>query len=298
MSDDEHLGRIEQAAEDVRLQIAHAQAQLYDRKKRHAEERRAYARNYYARNREKLLEQQRQFRAAQREKDPDRYREMKRARTKRWRDSHKDQENAKQRAKYRRNPEIQKERRARHYAEHAEEIKAQRRARYAENKAKELAAQRAWRDREKRRRDAGLPVRRLHRVDPEQIQAHAEAADEFFSRKWSRDDLRRIRKGPPTPEALWAAWERASKRARAGHYLAEQREELERLQKELHRARPGPKPRHLKSHQELEEERLDAIGREVNERLRHRDPPRRPHHLDPATPHPMLQPHNTMGMNR
>ena len=47
-----------------------------------------------------------------------------------------------------------------------------------------------------------------------------------------------------------------------------------------------------------EEARLDAIAKQVNDRLRHREPPRRTHHLDPTAPHPMLSPNNPMGMNR
>jgi hypothetical protein len=43
---------------------------------------------------------------------------------------------------------------------------------------------------------------------------------------------------------------------------------------------------------------MDAIARTINERLRRREPPRRVHHLDPAAPHPMLQPNNWMGMGR
>jgi len=298
MSDDEDLDRLERQAEDMRLQIARANAQLYDRKKHFQEQRRQYFRDYYAKNREQQLEYQRQYRAAQREKDPERFAELRRGRAKRWRDRHKEQENARQRAQYRKDPQPHKERRARYYAEHAEEIKAKRREYYAANKEKVRAAQQALRDREKSRRDAGLPVRRLHPVDPDQIRSNADAADEFFARDWSRTDLERIQHGPPTPPELWAAWKRDCLRARAAYHLAEQKEELARLQKELGRARPGPKPKPRPTAEEIEAERLDAIGRQINERLLRREPPRRPHHLDPAAPHPMLQPNHTMGMNR
>lgn len=298
LAGDEDLERINKQTEEMRLRIAHAHAQLYDRKKQYEEERRRYARGYYAKNREELLDYQRRYRQAQREKDPERFHELKRARAKRWRDRHTDQVNAYQRAKYRRDPQVHKERRARYYADHAEEIKAKRRERYEQNKAKELAAQQSWRDREKRRRDAGLPVRRVHPVNGEEIERNANAANEFFARTWNGDDLQQIRNGPPTPPELFAAFKRDCLKARATHHLAEQREELARLQKELGRAKPGPKPKDRRIEQQHEEARLDEIGRQINERLRHREPPRRVHHLDPAAPHPMLQPNHTMGMNR
>ncbi|WP_396655638.1 hypothetical protein [Microbacterium sp.] len=298
VSDDEALDRIDEHSDEVRRQIARAQARLYDRERQRREDRRAYAREYYAKNREQQLEYQRQQRKTQREKDPERYRELRRARAKRWRDRHKETENARKRAQYRRDPQPALERRARYYAEHAEEIKAKRRERYAANKQKALAQQQALRDREKRRRDAGLPVRRLHPVDPAGIRAHAEAADEFFARPRSRADMQRIRdQDLPTPPEWVDAWQRDCRRARAAYHLAEQREELARLHKELDRARPGPKPKPRLTAAQIEEARLDAIGRQVNDRLR-REPRRRPHDGDPAAPHPILTPTTTMGMNR
>ena len=83
---------------------------------------------------------------------------------------------------------------------------------------------------------------------------------------------------------------RDCKRARALHQLAEDREIQARLGVELGPKQPTP--------EEKEEARLDAIGKEINARLRPKEPPRRVHHLDPAAPHPMLQHHNQMGMNR
>ena len=299
VSDDEALNHIEKHSDEVRRQIARAHARLYDRERQRREDRRAYAREYYANNREQLLEYNRRNRAERRERDPDRYRALNRATAKRWRDRHKDVENAKQRAKYHRNPQPELERRARYYAEHAEEIKAKRRERYAADKEKARARQQALRDREKRRRDAGLPVRRLHPVDPASIRAHAEAADEFFARPRSGADMQRIRdQDLPTPPEWMETWQRDCRRARAAYHLAEQREELARLQKELDRPRPGPKPRPRLTAQQIEEARLDAIGRRVNDRLRRREPHSRAQDRDPAAPHSMLNPTITMGMNR
>lgn len=292
--------RLAQQAEDVRLQIAHAHALLYDRDKQFREARRQYQRDYYAQHREEQLEYQRQYRAAQRAKDPDAYREGKRARTQRWRDTHRDEVNARLREKYRADPEKHRQRRREAYAQNPEEQRARRRAYYAANKEKQHATQQRWRDREKRRIEAGLPVRRIHRVARDERFANVAAADEFFARVWTDAELRIALRSIATPTELWAEWKRDCLRARAAHHLATQREELARLEMELARVRPGPKPQPRRTVQEIEEARLDAIGRQINERLRHRELPRRPHHLDPAAPHPhphLLQ-QDQMGMNR
>ncbi len=79
---------------------------------------------------------------------------------------------------------------------------------------------------------------------------------------------------------------RDCKQARAAHHLAEEKEMQARLGAELHSDPKQPTP------EEIEEARLDAIGKQINEQLRPKAPPRRVHHLDPAAPHPMLQHHN------
>lgn len=297
MPDDEER-RIERESEDLRLQIAHARAALYAREKQRKEARRQYARDYYAAHREEYLEYQREYRADLRAKDPDAYREAKRARTQRWRDKHKDEVNEKIRAKYHADPEKIRERRREFYAANADEQRARRREYYARNKEKQNAAHRVWRDREKRRREAGLPARRIRTTPRDERHANTAAADAFFTRTWAKQELAEAMKSIATPDDVWAAWERDCLKARAGYHLAAQKEELDRLQRELGRQKPGPKPRPGLNPEEVEAARLDAIGRAVNERLRHREPPRRPHHLDPAAPHQMLQPNNPMGMNR
>ncbi|WP_127817857.1 hypothetical protein [Microbacterium sp. CPCC 204701] len=295
---DDPADRLAQEAEEVRLQIARAQARLYNREKQHREARRQYQRDYYAQHREELLEYQRQYRAAQRERDPDAYREGKRARTKRWRDKHRDEVNARLREKYRADAEERRQRRREAYARNPEEQRSRRRAYYAANKEKQLAAQQRWRDREKRRVEAGLPVRRLHRVDDDERFANSAAADAFFGREWTDAELKAALGSIETPPELLAAWKRDCLRARAAHHLSVQKYELGRLEKELARVRPGPKPKPPMTPEEIEEARLDAIGRQINERLRHREPPRRTHHLDPAAPHPQLLRQDQMGMNR
>lgn len=290
--------RVARETEDVRLQIAHAQAQLYDRAKRKREARRQYARDYYARHRDEQREYQRQARAKQRAQDPDAYRERVRARNKRWRDRHREQANAHQREKYHADPEKRRQRRREAYARDPEAQRAKRRAYYAANKEKSLAAQQRWRDREKRRVEAGLPVRRLHRVSPEERFSNRAAADEFFDRVRTKAELAVALREIATPPEIFAAWKRESLRVRAAHHLAVQKEELERLRKALARGRPGPEPNSLLTPEQVEDARMDAIARQVNNRLRHREPPRRRHHLDPAAPHPQALNNDQMGMSR
>lgn len=289
---------IAREAEDVRLQIAHAQALLYEREKQFREARRQYRRDYYAQHRKELLEYQRQYRAAQRAKDSEAYRERKRARTERWRDKHRDEVNARLREKYHADPEKHRRRRREAYAQSPEEQRARRRAYYAANKEKQHAAQQRWRDREKRRLEVGLPVRRLHPVTRGERFANAAAADAFFVREWTDAELKLALRSIETPLEIWAKWKRDCLKARAAHHLATEKGELERLEKELARVRPGPKPKPRPTLEELEDARLDAIAREINDRLRRREPPRRPHHLDPTAPHPRPQQQDQMGMNR
>lgn len=294
---DDDAERLERANEEVHLWIARARAALHNREEQRKESRREYAREYYALHRDEYLDYQRQRRAEQREKDPEAYRAGKRERNQRWRDSHKDQVNARLRDKYRDNAEKHRERRREYYAAHAEEQRARRREYYASNKEKQQAANRTWRDREKRRRAAGLPTQRLHRVQRDERGANRAAADAFFSRERTKEELMIAVKSIATPPELLAAWKRDCLKARATYTLAEQQEELARLQKELNRTTPGPKPKPRMTPQEIEEVRMDAIAKQINDRLRHHEESRRVHHLDPA-PHQMLPQPDATGLNR
>lgn len=105
-----------------------------------------------------------------------------------------------------------------------------------------------------------------------------------------------------TPPDLVAAFERDSKRTRIEHALATDgsfasRQLLAEARRQLAAQERAARREHRDA---VENARLDAIGKQVNDQLRHREPPRRRHHLDPdpAAPHPMLNPNTTMGMNR
>ncbi|MCR2764976.1 hypothetical protein NQ152_15830 [Microbacterium sp. zg.B48] len=253
------------------------------------QERRAYAREWYAQHREQYLQYQREYRAARKAQDPEKYREGVRARNKRWRDNHRDRENAKLRAKYWDDPDRKAKRAASYYKTHTDEVRARRRERYAANREHEREIQRRYRERQKFRRETGLPAPQLHRTPREERLANAAAADQFFTRPRTREERAELRKELGTPPELLAAWMRDCKRARAAHHLAEDAQLQARLRRELAPALTA---------KQIEEARLEAIGRQVNQRLRRKDPPRRAPHNDPAAPHPMLHPHPQTGLHR
>ncbi|MEJ1154612.1 hypothetical protein [Microbacterium marmarense] len=253
-----------------------------DRAKRAREEqRRVRAREWYAQNSERHLAAQRAYRAAQKQADPEGYRKAKAERTKRWRDKHLDRENAKLREKHRQNPAAKQAAAARYYEKNGEAVKARRREYYAANREKQLAAQQRWRAREKRRKELGLPPRRIHNVSPAERRMNEEHAGAFFAREWSAAEVKQVQLHEPTPPELIAKLDRDNARARADWAKANRpmkepsREAVDRerraaIQEEAVRA---------------EEARLDAIARQVNERLRTQPRERRPISPDAFAPH-------------
>ncbi|MGZ0712554.1 hypothetical protein ACWPKO_29875 (plasmid) [Coraliomargarita sp. W4R53] len=245
------------------------------------EKRRVRAREWYAENTERHLDAQRAYRAAQRERDPEGYRKAKAERTKRWRDKHLDRENAKLRAKYRDDPSAKQAAAARYYEKNAEAVKARRRAYYAANREKQLATQQKWREREGRRKEAGLPPRRIHKVTLSERGASDAEAKDFFAREWSSEQIEQMKAHQPTPNVLIARLERDNARARAEWAIANRplkepnREAAERAHRMAIREEA----------QRGEEARLDAIAREVNERLRTQPRQHRPSNPDQCAPH-------------
>jgi hypothetical protein len=242
---------------------------------------RARARQWYAANRDRHLEAQRQYRAAQRAADPDAYREAKRERNQRWRDRHRERENAKRREKYRADPERKRANAARYYENNAEKVKARRRDYYARNRDAQLKKQRAWRAREKRRLDVGLPPYRIHRTPRVERDANAAAAAMFFSRALTSEEVDAVLLEMKTPPELVAAFARDSARARAEYRHATAPK------------RPAPVSSAVR---DREIARLDAIGRAINDQLRHG--PRTPTHASDDTPPSTPLPAPTRGLTR
>lgn len=267
----------------------------------------AAKRRYYESHKDQYVEYQRRWRARKRAEDPDGYRAAQNARQRAWREANKDRVNAELRAKRRENPEAHRAASRAYYATHAEQLKAQKRAYYQANRDAILARNRAWKQREKRRKQAGLPPRRIRTTPAAQLRANDAAANEFFTRARTQDEIAAIRRGPapspellqPTPDELVAAFMRDSARARIEHALATDLSYARRGRlAEVRRYLASQKISGRDMREAVENARMDAIAKDINDRLRHRDPPRRTHHLDPAAPHPGLTPHTTMGMNR
>jgi hypothetical protein len=279
--------------------------QTQERRRQRAK--RASSKKYYEAHKQEHHEYTRQWRARRLAEDPVAYRKARAASRRRWWAVHKDEYNAKLRARRQENPEAHRAANRAYYATHAEQLKAQKRAYYTAHKEEILARNREWKQREKRRLEAGLPPRRIRTTSSAERRANDTAADAFFRRPRSRQEIAAMRldtaatESPlPTPVVLVAAFERDSKRARIEHALATDFSFADRRRVSEARRHLAEEERaaRLAERTALEEARLDAIGREVNDRLRHKDPPRRRHHLDPVAPHPMLNPNTTMGMNR
>lgn len=253
-----------------------------------AERRRVKGRERYAADPETHRDYQRERRRAQRAADPEGYREAKKQRNKRWRDSHKDEQNAKLRAKHRDNPEIKRAAAERYYAEHGDAVRERRRAYYWANREKQLETQRLWRAREKRRRDLGWPPRRLHRVTARERAANASAADEFFTRPRTPEELKAIRREPKTSARELARWHRSSTRARLASGIEADFDAIRPVttsrRRETEREAAARRKREADA---AEAARMDAIAREINDRLRHeprRSPTTRRRPVRTATP--------------
>jgi len=253
-----------------------------------AERRRVKGRARYAADPKTHRDYQRERRRAQRAADPEGYREAKKQRNKRWRDSHKDEQNAKLRAKHRDNPEIKRAAAERYYAEHGDEVRERRRAYYWANREKQLEKQRLWRAREKRRRELGLPPRRLHRVTASERAANASAADEFFTRARTPEEVKAIRREPKTSARELARWHRSSARARLAAGIDADSDAIRPVttsrRRESEREAAARRKREADA---AEAARMDAIAREINDRLRHeprRSPTTRRRPVRTATP--------------
>lgn len=224
--------------------------------KRDLKERRAskaeYARERYHGDIETSRARARELAAQRRAADPEGQREAHRRRNQAWRESHKVAIAEKRRANHLTEPESKQVAARRYYEKHAEQRKEYSRRHYAEHHDELLAKQRDRRRRLRQRTDLGLPARRLHRSTPEERREHTRAADAFFTQQWTPDLVERLRAELRTPPELIAAWQRECARTRADQYAV------------LH-----PETRvHIVDRARAEEARMDAIAREINNRLR------------------------------
>jgi hypothetical protein len=152
-----------------------------------------------------------------------------------------------------------------------------------ENNRRHRDATKRWNDRERRRRELGLPARRIHKEPPETIRDALRDADAFFQRRWTGDEIRRVRRehGQPTPPALLAAWKVDCAKARFQFRLAHDPAFRQRV--EVRQAGRTHEP--IEHHREAEEAaRMDRIARAINDRLRVTPRRRTAPRLDNAAP--------------
>ncbi|KHK98851.1 hypothetical protein LK09_08260 [Microbacterium mangrovi] len=196
-------------------------------------------------------------------------------------------------------PSVQQKRQQKYRQAHPDRIAATSAAWRAkpENKARHREATQRWEARERRRREVGLPPRRIHRRTPDDRRTDAGSADEFFARDWSHV---RIPDGPqhrldPTPPALLDAWESESARARLRHRLRDDPEFRERVE----RHRNALQDRiHAEQRRAAHRDRVDAIARAVNDRLRIAGPRRRSPTADLAAPNQPQPAPSSSGLGR
>lgn len=281
----------------LRAQLGAINGQLKDAQR---QARREYAREYYTAHRDEYLEDQKRQRAKRREADPERYRAQRREAARRWTATHRDEINAANRRRYQtKRVEVTEKRRRKYWAD-PEAARRKRRESYAAQKERDAAVEANLRASATYRVELGLPVFRLHPVAAQTRRRNLAQADEFFARPRGEADLSRLRAEGATPPELLTAWERDSRRARAAYHLAAQGEELARLGTELDRVekRRDAGTAAARAAREIEEARLDAIGRQINDRLRRYERRTAPHGADPAAPHAYLtQPHQS-GLQR
>lgn len=232
---------------------------------RDAEERRRRSREKYADDPVAYLDYQRTWRATQRAESPDAYREAKRVRQQRWYEAHKEEQLAKRREKYRLDPERKRAASRENYAAHPDDRRARAREYYMKNREAQQAKHRQWMLREARRRDVGLPVRRVHVSSVEERRAHATEAGAFFRRTRTAEEIQVLLQ---TPDVIISAWRRDCDRARAAH-AASERDLLRPLsmtavrQLEIDRRAAAQR-----AEAAAEDARLDAIARAINDQLR------------------------------
>lgn len=246
--DSENRERLKEANLEHRRNRSAEEHAAAERRARKAEE----ARQRYHADIEVSRAKAREYLAQRRAADPEGYREGKKRRNAAWREGHKDEINAKLREKNLRDPEPKRVRARRDYEKHGDERRASRRRYYQENRDRELARQKQWRNRERRRVEAGLPVRRLHRVLPNERDENEAAAAAFFAREVTLELREQLKAEIATPQELIDAWRRECARIRAADYAHRNPE----VTSDTVRRRAA------------EEARLDDVARAVNNRLR------------------------------
>lgn len=263
----------------------------------HREERkeakRQYSRAWYAANKPLHQEIQRRYRERQRAENPEEFRAKRRAANQHWRDAHRDELRQHRRDKDRDAPSVKRENAARYYAAHGDEVKRRKREKYCADHEKSLETQRQYRARERWRRVNGLPPQRLHRATGTERKTNLAAADVFFTRVRTAEEIEGLRRERGTPQHLIDEFERSSARHRAAaHYAESLTRGGGRLEQQL---RPTRAERNAMARAD-EDARMDAVAAAINDRLRTQ--PKAPARTAPVTEPAPPVPSTRHGLSR
>lgn len=209
-----------------------------------ADKRRAKARTDYAANRDHRLAQQAMNSSAREARDPERFRAQRAATNARYNAAHRDELTQRQRRERLHKPDKVSQYNKSYRQRNAAAVREQAGKYYQINKDEINARARHKRALAVKRRNAGLPEPKLRRRAQGERAANILAADAFFARIWSQPELRHI-----------------------------QHREAWRLITSLHQAKTRDRDTQLApprepTERELEDARLDAIARQINNRLR------------------------------
>ncbi|MDF2506226.1 MAG: hypothetical protein K0Q52_85 [Microbacterium sp.] len=264
------------------LKLHREQSARAAERRRQAAQRSQRKHHYYVEHRDAILPKHRERARAYIERkmteDPVAFRAHRAELARQWRARNQDRLSDQARERRRADPEKYREAARRYRADNPDKVKAANRRYYEANRDKVLAANRQWKEREQRRRDAGLPPRRIHKINTAERRANRDASDAFFTGAWSNERLAALRDERVTKAEI-NALRRDNERARAIAYAAEHPEMIDRL-----RRADQPRAAQL-ARQKAEEARMDDIARRVNDQLRTHPRTQRP---DPAAPHQAL----------
>jgi hypothetical protein len=260
------------------LRLHREQSARAAERRRQAAQRSQRKHQYYVEHRDAILPKRRERARAYIERkmteDPVAFRAHRAELARQWRTRNQDRLAVQARERREADPEKYREAARRYRADNPDKVKAANRRYYEANRDKVLAANRQWKEREQRRRDAGLPPRRIHKITAADRRANRDASDAFFAGPWSNQRLAALRDERVTKGEI-NALRRENERARAIAYAAEHPEMIDRL-----RRADQPRAAQL-ARRKAEEARMDDIARRVNDQLRTHPRTQRP---DPAAP--------------
>lgn len=152
----------------------------------------------------------------------------------------------------------QREKQRRYVAQHREHLNALQRARRStpEGQEKHRVEQREWRQRERRRKQLGLPPRARHRATTNERSRNAAAAEAFFSRRRARYEIDRLFVERIAPGRIERANSNADDRARRE---TAKRVDIDRAENE----RIGVLMGSIAGERVREEIRMDSIARQL-----------------------------------